>query len=144
MLKQGEIAPMSEEAPWQTKSQMMVTLGKSSRTIDLWVRAGKIERMMDGSRAFFRVVTPGNTATLITSPTPPPELLAMLTEMRDELRALRAEVAALRALPPAQLPSVTPGDAVTQDATSPGNEAQPGKQMVTRHWWQRLLYGPEM
>jgi hypothetical protein len=118
-----------DDAPWQTKSQIMVTLGKSSRTIDLWVKAGKIERMMDGSRAYFRVVTLGNTVTHAATPPAPPELLVMLTEMRDELRALRAEVSALSALPPAQLP--------------PGNEALPGKQVVTRHWWRRLLYGPE-
>jgi hypothetical protein len=132
-----------EDAPWQTKSQMMVTLGKSSRTIDLWVRAGKIERMMDGSRAFFRLATLGNAVTPGNAAVPTAELQQILTEMRDELRALRAEVAALRELPPAQLPPVTPGNTVTQDAMPPGNEALPGKQVVTRHWWQRLLYGPE-
>jgi hypothetical protein len=121
---------VSDEAPWQTKSQIMVALGKSSRTIDLWVRAGKIERMMDGSRAFFRVVTPGNAVTQPATPDAPPELLAMLTEMRDELRALRSEVAALRALPPAQLPA--------------GNEAQPGNERQRWGWWQRLWFGPKM
>ena len=135
---------MSEDvSPWQTKSQIMVTLGKSSRTIDLWVRAGKIERMMDGSRAYFRLATPGNAVTPRNAPTDSPELLAMLTEMRDELRALRSEVAALRALPPAQLPSVTPGDAVTQDDAPAGNAAQPGNAPQRGRWWRRLLYGPE-
>jgi hypothetical protein len=127
---------MGDESPWQTKSQMMVTLGKSSRTIDLWVRAGKIERMMDGSRAFFRVVTPGNTVTHPATPAAPPELLTILTEMRDELRALRAEVAALRELPPAQLPSVTPGDTVTQD------DAPAGNAPLRHSWLHRLLFGP--
>jgi hypothetical protein len=125
------------DEPWQTKSQIMVTLGKSSRTVDLWVRAGKIERMQDGSRAYFRVATPGNAVTPRNAPAESPELLAMLAEMRDELRALRAEVSALRELPPPQLPPVTPGNTVTQDAMPLGNEA------LRRPWWRRLLYGPE-
>jgi hypothetical protein len=120
---------MSEdESPWQTKSQIMVTLGKSSRTIDLWVRAGRVERMQDGSRAFFRLATPGNSVTREQPAAPPPELLAVLAEMRDELRALRAEVAALRALPPAELPD--------------GNAALPAYDAQRPRWWRRFLYGP--
>lgn len=134
---------MSDESPWQTKSQMMVTLGKSSRTVDLYVKAGKIERMMDGSRAYFRLADPRNAVTSATTAQSSPELLAMLAEMRDELRGLRDEVAALRsALPPAQLPA---GDAElpgSAELPADRNAPQPGNAPLRRSWLHRLLFGP--
>ncbi|MCA1670596.1 MAG: hypothetical protein LC793_25085 [Thermomicrobia bacterium] len=144
---------MDDESPWETKSQIMVRLGKSSRTVDLWVRAGRIERMQDGSRAYFRLATPGNAVTPAQPAATSPELVALLTEMREELRALRAEVAALSALPPAQLPpgyAALPGNAETtheQEAAPPAslptrNEAQPGNATQRRSWWRRFVYGP--
>jgi hypothetical protein len=109
-----------DERPWMTKSQLAVALGRSSRTIDLWVKAGRVERMQDGSRAFFRLATDGNRAIPVAPPATTPELQQILLEIRDELRALRADNEALRAalgaLPPAQLPAAG---------------------------WRRLIYGPE-
>ena len=115
------------EEPWLTKSQIMVALGKSSRTIDLWVKAGKIERMQDGSRAYFRRATPGNPVTTTTS-TPQsiqasPELEKILLEIRDELRALRADNEKLRA------------DLLKLEAGEVRNAPR-------KSWWKRFLYGP--
>jgi hypothetical protein len=129
-----------DERPWMTKSQLAVALGRSSRTIDLYVRAGRVERMQDGSRAFFRLATDGNRATTLRTPAEQPEMAQLLLEIRDELRALRADNEALRAalgaLPSAQLPAAEPEPGrVTQEL--PRNARRRGR------FWRRFLYGPE-
>jgi hypothetical protein len=140
-----DLAP--DEKPWMTKSQLAVALGRSSRTIDLWVKAGRVERMQDGSRAYFRVATPGSRATPIAHPTTSPEVAQLLAEIRDELRALRADNerlrAALGALPPPQLPVATPGDAEIAGNAQGGSEALRSQRVVARSWWRRLIFGPE-
>jgi hypothetical protein len=87
-MSDDDLAP--DEKPWVTKSQLAVALGRSSRTIDLWVKAGRVERMQDGSRAYFRLATPGSRATPIAHPTTSPEVAQLLAEIREEVRALRA------------------------------------------------------
>jgi hypothetical protein len=138
-----DLAP--DETPWVTKSQLAVALGRSSRTIDLWVKAGRVERMQDGSRAYFRVATPGSRATPIAPLSDAAELQQILLEIRDELRALRADNeqlrAALGALPPPQLPVAEGGNPEMAGNAQGGSEALPRNGAQRIPWWRRWLYG---
>ena len=126
---------MSDEA-WLTKEQMLATIQRSERTLHLWVQAGRIERRMDGSRAYYRIATPGNSVT----PRNDAEAPAWAVELQQEIRALREEIASLRG---AQR-EIEPSESAAPPQLPPGDAPQQRNAPLRRSWWRRLLFLDEM
>jgi hypothetical protein len=140
-------APMSEEDHFQYKADFARSQGISLRSVDLWVKAGKVERIVDlDRRALFRMAAqPGNA--LVTRQDAPDwarEIIERQIRIEAKLDALIEHTlegdALKRALSgPVQRVTVLPEG----DAPAPA-VAQPESSRVTRPAWWRIFLGKKM
>jgi hypothetical protein len=138
---------MSEEDHFQYKADFARSQGISLRSVDLWVKAGKVERIVDlDRRALFRMAAqPGNA--LVTQPAPPEwarEIIERQIRIEAKLDALIEHTlegdALKRALSgPVQRVTVLPEG----DAPAPASP-QPESSRVTRPAWWRIFLGKKM
>jgi hypothetical protein len=135
MLRQGEIAPMSED--FLDKAAFCKRHGITPRTVDAWVKKGRVERIQGVDlKAYFRLLPEGSPAAL---PQPPQWAI----DLMEQQSRIEAKLDALLAAPP---PVAPPLLSSPPDAPSPESAAateQPGSPPVAhRSWWRRLFYGP--
>lgn len=117
-----------DERPWMDKASFMAHVGRSERTVQAWVSGGTAERQMIDGRAYYRLAAPAapRSTAAVLHPQHPDDAPAWAQELRDEIHALRSELAALRMLPKgppaAPLPVAAPRDTA-----------------VKRNWLRRVL-----
>jgi hypothetical protein len=120
-----------DEQPWLLKDAFAKSINRSDRTVDLYVKAGKVERQMIDGRAYFRMARPPperNAVTTRNEVVTTAELLEALRENTQELRALREAMERHEAAP-----TLSEGD------VTPRNDPQRRNAVV--RWWRRFVYG---
>jgi hypothetical protein len=136
MLKQREIALMSED--FLDKAAFCKRHGITARTVDAWVKKGRVERIQDVDlKAYFRLLPAG-------SPAAPPQPPQWALDLMEQQSRIEAKLDALLAAPPPVAPPLlsSPPDAPPPEPAAATE--QPGSPPVARRsWFRRLLLGEQ-
>lgn len=130
---------MSED--FLSKADFCKRYGVSPRTVDAWVKKGRVERVQDlDLKAYFRMLPEGSVA----APAQPPAWVADLVAQQARIEA---KLDALLAQQPGSAPAALLAESETAASTDAPQPAQPGSDPAAPpqrgRWWRRLLYGPE-
>jgi hypothetical protein len=111
--------------------------GITPRTVDAWVRKGRVERIQDiDLKAYFRLLPEGSP---VAAPQPPQWALDLMEQQSRIEAKLDALAAAQRTAAPPLLGSPPDAPPAVETPAAP----QPGSPPAARSWFRRLLFGPE-